>query len=194
MIICRLTCTRCSVETVCALQSGPSTTVTCRRCGNRISELFPDGGFVYVLSNPSLPGLIKVGCTERSVEDRVRELSNHSGVAAPFIEEWSCAVAAPHDAERRAHEALGDFRYALNREFFQIEPGRAVDVVSRSLSGLIIFSRGLSATEEKCGIPDARIVASSSDLEAAKKIIRSRTPEPSLEVRTQSGFGSDRYV
>lgn len=45
-------------------------------------------GYVYVLSNPCMPGIVKIGKTTRSVEDRANELYQ-TGVPEPFkVEEF----------------------------------------------------------------------------------------------------------
>ena len=36
-------------------------------------------GYVYILSNPSMPGLVKIGRTMRSVEGRASELYQTGG-------------------------------------------------------------------------------------------------------------------
>lgn len=41
-------------------------------------------GWVYVLSNPCMPGIYKIGMTTTSPEVRARELSSATGVPAPF--------------------------------------------------------------------------------------------------------------
>ena len=40
--------------------------------------------FIYVLENASMPGLVKIGRTDRSVSERVNELSSHTGVPTGF--------------------------------------------------------------------------------------------------------------
>ena len=46
-------------------------------------------GSVYILSNPSMPGLVKIGMTEGDVNERIKQLSSGTGVAEPFVLEAS---------------------------------------------------------------------------------------------------------
>jgi hypothetical protein len=41
-------------------------------------------GFVYILMNPSMPGLVKIGLTEDTAEARAASLSSASGVPTRF--------------------------------------------------------------------------------------------------------------
>ncbi len=78
-------------------------------------------GWVYVLVNPSIPGLVKVGQTTKSPLERASELSRATGVATAFVlvfeQEFVDCVAA----ERDIHAALDHcgMRYKPNREFFR---------------------------------------------------------------------------
>src|SRR5688572_6679317 len=45
----------------------------------------PGPGYLYVLINPSLPGLVKIGKTNRDPEQRAAELSAATGVPTPFV-------------------------------------------------------------------------------------------------------------
>jgi hypothetical protein len=78
-------------------------------------------GWVYVLVNPSLPGLVKVGRTTRLPSTRVAELSQATGVATPFILVFEQAFVDCIAAERDIHAALDrcGMRVARNREFFR---------------------------------------------------------------------------
>ncbi len=44
-------------------------------------------GYVYVLMNSSMRGLVKIGKTEREPEERAKELSASTGVPTPFMVE-----------------------------------------------------------------------------------------------------------
>lgn len=77
-------------------------------------------GFLYVLVNQAMPGLIKVGKTTRSPSERVAELSSATGVPSPFVLLYQQPVEDCHSAERWVHEQLDvrGCRHARNREFF----------------------------------------------------------------------------
>jgi hypothetical protein len=78
-------------------------------------------GWVYVLVNPSMPGLAKVGRTSRLPHTRAAELSGATGVATPFILVFEQIFRDCIAAERDIHIILDrcDMRYSSNREFFR---------------------------------------------------------------------------
>ncbi len=85
-------------------------------------------GIVYVLTNPEMPGLIKIGITAANVEDRIRTLDNTS-VPVSFVCFYAAEVTDPKRVERALHEAFGDHRVRPNREFFRLSPDKAVAIV-----------------------------------------------------------------
>lgn len=89
-------------------------------------------GYVYVLSNPSMPGMVKIGRTERSVQQRANELWQ-TGVPTPFKVE--CEVRSPDCAEmeRWAHEKFHQFRVSEGREFFRVECAEVLEFLERQL-------------------------------------------------------------
>jgi hypothetical protein len=82
-------------------------------------------GWVYILTNRAMPGLVKIGCTRRSPEDRVRELSSATGVPAPFEVAWAWPVSDWKAVEALTHNRLGVCRPNPDREFFSCSVRRA---------------------------------------------------------------------
>ena len=81
-------------------------------------------GYIYCLSNDSMPGLLKIGeihTDGRTPEDRVRELYT-TGVPLPFTIEFAKRVANPAEAEARIHAFINDKRVNPRREFFKVTP------------------------------------------------------------------------
>ena len=77
--------------------------------------------YIYILSNPSMPGLIKVGKTTTHPDQRMSELHS-TGVPTPFVFEFSAEVEDCSVSERKAHAELVDYRVSKNREFSIIRP------------------------------------------------------------------------
>ena len=81
-------------------------------------------GIVYVLTNPAMPGLVKIGMTTRSdVTARINQLYT-TGVPLPFDCEYAVTVKDVSQVEESLHFAFGDNRVNSNREFFEIDPAR----------------------------------------------------------------------
>jgi hypothetical protein len=89
---------------------------------------------IYVLSNRSMPGIVKIGWTSRAVVERVAELSSHTGVPTEFTLVREFIVDDGLQTERVIHEHLANHRLAGNREFFQMEAdeaGLAIEAILR---------------------------------------------------------------
>ncbi|GGA11854.1 hypothetical protein GCM10008018_66140 [Paenibacillus marchantiophytorum] len=88
-------------------------------------------GYVYVLLNPSIQGVVKIGMTTRDPENRVTELSNATGVATPFILVYKEYFNDCHFAEKQIHTYLEqrNYRVANNREFFSIPVHEAINII-----------------------------------------------------------------
>ena len=83
---------------------------------------------IYILTNEAMPDLIKIGMTD-NLDRRVRELSRASGVPLPFEVYYACEVERMTDVEPALHDAFLDFRVNPKREFFKMNPERAVSIL-----------------------------------------------------------------
>jgi hypothetical protein len=88
-------------------------------------------GYVYVLTNPAMPGLVKIGRTSRLSDNRVAELSAATGVPAAFEVFFELQVDNCEAAERAVHEELATCRFRGEREFFRVAPDAAASAVVR---------------------------------------------------------------
>lgn len=76
-------------------------------------------GFIYVLTNDSFPGLVKIGRTTQSdVENRVRQMS--TGVPTSFTIAYEARVRNPAEIEKALHRHFSDFRFTKSREWFNV--------------------------------------------------------------------------
>lgn len=88
-----------------------------------------DEGIVYILTNVAMPGYIKIGKTLRDdLEIRIKELYT-SGVPLPFELHYARKVKNPDEIEKRMHNAFSVHRENPKREFFKMEPERAVSAL-----------------------------------------------------------------
>jgi T5orf172 domain len=78
---------------------------------------------VYVLTNETMPGLVKIGRTTDDLATRIRGLFG-TGVPLPFELFYACEVNDCRFVERQMHDAFGDHRISKSREFFRIAPER----------------------------------------------------------------------
>ncbi|MDD5328550.1 MAG: GIY-YIG nuclease family protein [Sulfuricella sp.] len=84
---------------------------------------------VYVLTNPAMPGLVKIGkTTQLEVEERMKQLYG-TGVPVPFDCAFACQVKDANEVEKALHFAFGNGRINPNREFFRIEAERVIAVL-----------------------------------------------------------------
>ena len=84
---------------------------------------------IYVLTNPVIPGLVKIGRTSNPLEERVKGLSSHSGVPVSFEVYYACTVSDSKKVEKHLHEAFGDHRINPKKEFFRINPERVLAIL-----------------------------------------------------------------
>jgi hypothetical protein len=79
-------------------------------------------GYVYVMSNPSMPGLYKIGCTTRLIDERLQEANQpNTWIPTPFLLEFAKFVVNPQQKEMTVHKILTKERINPNREFFRAD-------------------------------------------------------------------------
>jgi hypothetical protein len=86
-------------------------------------------GHIYVLQNTSMPGIFKIGFTERSVVERLNEINKATGVITPWQVRDFWFTQEPYLAEQEIHHKLSDYRVQDNREGFAVNFSVARDVI-----------------------------------------------------------------
>jgi hypothetical protein len=84
--------------------------------------------FLYIATNSSMPGLLKIGCTKRSPGERIEELDS-TGVPTPFTVSFAACVDDARYFEKTVHLRLDQFRVRAGREFFKLNVIEAIDHV-----------------------------------------------------------------
>lgn len=128
---------------------------------------------VYVLSNPAMPGLVKIGYTTApDANARIGQLYT-TGVPVPFRLEYACRTATPERVERALHEAFGPNRLNPKREFFQIGANQAIAILK-------LLHVGEDVTEEVEQQPAAPEVDQAS-ITAGERLEIRRRPKLSFD-------------
>lgn len=93
-------------------------------------------GTLYLAANASWPGLYKIGCTRRSVDARMRQLSG-AGVPTPWVPYQTWSVHDAHGVEALAHRAchrwMVDLQLKTRSELF----GAPAEVLQRVIGEII---------------------------------------------------------
>ena len=79
---------------------------------------------VYVLTNPAMPGYVKIGKTD-NLEERLKSLDRTS-TPLPFQCEYAAEVNDADKVEKILHDIFVDKRVRSNREFFEVDPHQVI--------------------------------------------------------------------
>lgn len=90
------------------------------------------GGFVYVMTNYSMPGMVKIGFTTRMPTSRADELFT-SRVPCPFEVFSAIWFDDPKSVESEIHEHFDICRVTEGREFFRLTPEVATQRIVETL-------------------------------------------------------------
>ena len=90
-------------------------------------------GLVYILTNPSFKALyIKIGYTDRSIQERLRDLNNTS---VPYdFRVYALLKTRPgksKEVEGMIHELFESYRMNEKREFFNLNPSEALEKMKK---------------------------------------------------------------
>ena len=134
-----LTCRACEHEDSVVLPK-VQVMLSCTSCGAPFSGVRSEtlNGFVYILSNRSMPGLLKIGMTANDVVQRAAELSASTGVPEPYVVEAYTACQDPKQTEAALH-ALFEPKRKPSREFFEVQLGEAVVALRKEAGRLPDF-------------------------------------------------------
>lgn len=89
-----------------------------KKYGNKKSP--QSTGHIYILQNISIPGIFKIGFTERSVVDRLNEINKATGVITPWQVRDFWFTSEPYLKEQEIFDLLADYRVEDNREGFAV--------------------------------------------------------------------------
>ena len=151
-------------------------------------------GVVYILSNPAMPGLVKIGYakTVQGVKSRMSALYT-TGVPVPFKCEFAMQVDDAKEQESKLHRLFKGARINKKREFFEVEPEDLIEFLQDGGHGkdvtrtLGMRTKGVERT----------------DVEAGRRLAKKRPkmrlsglgiPDGAVLVSRKAGFGPEECV
>lgn len=97
--------------------------------GARDEPMKDEVGFVYVISNEAMPGMVKIGVTQSSPARRAKELVS-TGVPAQFDVDYFCVAYNPYELEAAVHKALDAHR--TRGEWFGVSASAAIAAIQNA--------------------------------------------------------------
>jgi hypothetical protein len=112
-------------------------------------------GYLYVLSNPAMPGILKIGMSTRSGAYLSAELyKKNSGIPLPFVLEFEIFSHEVEAHENSVYEELAALHVNVERGFFRIDVPDAI----ASVSGSVLGDHGLYVREEWCELDPSDVL------------------------------------
>ena len=105
-------------------------------------------GFIYIMSNPAHPGLLKIGQTSKDPLVRRKELST-TGVPEEFIIEYQALVSDYRRQEKLIHQKLSKVRHSSQKEFFSTSVPEAINTIREQCGDKIKYEEVFHTTPEE---------------------------------------------
>jgi len=110
-------------------------------------------GWVYVITNKAMPGLVKVGYTLKDPNLRAKELDS-TGMPHPYVVEYEALVEDPYETEQLVHSRLS---HALEaKEWFRCAVSVAVAELQAVVGSAVFFERVHAARGSALAAEDPR--------------------------------------
>jgi hypothetical protein len=95
-------------------------------------------GFVYILTNPAMPGMVKIGFSESQTSIRAVELSRPTGVPMEFELVYDELVSNCRAVERTLHRRFAAHRVNQKREFFRVPVRQVISALQEEAKAHLI--------------------------------------------------------
>lgn len=118
---------------------------------------------VYVLTNPAMPGLVKIGyTTQLDANTRISQLYT-TGVPFPFDLQFACKVPNAEEVEKALHIAFAPHRVNPKREFFKIDADQAIAILR-----LLHVEDATQEVEQQPSLLDQQSIAAADQFKARR--------------------------
>ena len=85
--------------------------------------------WIYILVNKTMPNLVKIGFTDKTPDERAKQISRSTGVPIEFSVAFAFKCFNAHGLEYEIHKYLKNYRVSNDREFFQMSVEETKSVI-----------------------------------------------------------------
>ena len=110
-------------------------------------------GWVYVVTNISLEGLVKIGYTLKDPSLRAKELRS-SGIPNNYNVIYEVLTTNPREVEQEVHSILKEYRE--NKEWFRCSVSKSINTIQSLVMENIIYEQTYDITVETKTHPDTQ--------------------------------------
>lgn len=86
-------------------------------------------GFIYVLNNPSLKGMVKIVASTKYSNEICRELSSTASIPTPFNVVYHLPSINPFKVESIVHTILDGYRVCKDSDFFKVDVVPTINLI-----------------------------------------------------------------
>lgn len=103
-------------------------------------------GWVYVISNKAMPGILKIGYSTKDPKLRAAEL-NHTGSPYPYVVEYEMLIEEPYQIEQRIHKMLSSSKEG--KEWFRCSIREAITSIKEIAASSFIYDQSRETLPEE---------------------------------------------
>lgn len=141
-------------------------------------------GFVYILGNRAMPGIYKIGMTDRSPSSRCDELSSATAIPYPFN---VLAFVPTDDAlslEQGLHEYFDAARCSPRREFFSLDFCNIISDIGEMFSSPFVTDGGCQVIIADAARRKIKGITATASFHAAKMYCRPHDFDEAADIMT----------
>lgn len=141
-------------------------------------------GFVYVLGNKAMPGIYKIGMTDRSPSSRCDELSSATAIPYPFN---VLAFVPTDDAlslEQGLHEYFDPVRCSPRREFFNLTFSNIISDIGSVFASPFVTDEGCQVIIADAARRTAKGIPADASFHAARMYCRPTDFDQEVDIMT----------
>lgn len=143
-------------------------------------------GWVYVISNKAMPGILKIGYSTKDPKLRAEEL-NHTGSPHPYIVEYEMLIEEPYQIEQRIHKILSGDKEG--KEWFRCSVKEAIVAIKEIAATSFIYEQSRTGLTEE---PQSGLIVEPQPINQSPQVV-GRCPQCPGEVVLKT-IGTLQYL